>query len=89
MFPEGIDSESFVRQWKFKCDKGTLLNVQRQDKIQISFALRKNKDISRDQLFDVLDWNIDRKANEEQLAKEAEMIAKAMAAGGGPPKGHK
>jgi hypothetical protein len=89
MFPEGIDSESFVRQWKFKCDKGTLLNVQRQDKIQISFALRKNKDISRDQLFDVLDWNIDRKANEDQLAKEAEMIAKAMAAGGGPPKGHK
>ena len=89
MIPEGINSEAFVRRWKFKTDKGTLLNVQRQDKLQIAFALRKNHDISRDQLFDILDWNINRKENQEQLQKEAEDMAKAQAAAGAKPGGHK
>ena len=90
LIPDGIDSEQFVRRYKFKCDKGTLLNVQRQDKIQISFALRKNKDLSRKQLFQQLDWNIDLKANDEELMEEAKQIAQAMAAAGIQPgaKGH-
>lgn len=87
MIPEGPDSEAFVRRWKFKCDKGTLLNVQRQDKIQISFALRKNHDLSRDQLFDQLDWNINRKENEAQLMEEAKQMAMAQAAAGAKPGG--
>jgi hypothetical protein len=82
MIPDGVQSEAFVRRFRFKCDKGTLLNVARQDKLQIAFALRKNHDISRDQLFDALDWNIDRKANKDQLQEEAEAMAKAQAAAG-------
>lgn len=88
LIPEGINSEAFVRRWRFKCDKGTLLNVQRQDKIQISFALRKNRDLSRKKLFEVLDWNINEEENDAELAKEAEMMAKAQAAAGIKP-GHK
>ena len=89
LIPEGIDSESYVRRFHFKTDKGTLLNVQRQDKIQIAFGLRKGKEISRNQLFDILDWNINRAKNEEELMEEAQKMAQAMAASGVQPKGHK
>jgi hypothetical protein len=87
MIPEGINSEAFVRRWHYKTVKGTLLNVQRQDHVQIAFALRKNHDISRDQLFDKLDWNINREENEKQLQKEAEAMAAAQAAAGVKPGG--
>ena len=89
LIPEGINSESFVRRFRFKCDKGTLLNVQRQDKIQVGFALRKNHDLSRKGLFTLLDWNINQEENDAELAKEAEAMAKAQAAGGGKPGGKK
>jgi hypothetical protein len=89
LIPDGINSESYVRRFKFKCDKGTLLNVQRQDKIQIGFALRKNHDISRNQLFDLLDWNIDREKNQQELADEQAAVAKAMQAAGVQPGKHK
>ena len=89
LIPDGINSESYVRRFKFKSDKGTLLNVQRQDKIQIGFALRKNHDISRNQLFDLLDWNIDREKNQQELADEQAAVAKAMQAAGVQPGKHK
>lgn len=89
LIPDGINSESFVRRYRFKSDKGTLLNVQRQDKIQMAFALRKNHDLSRKGLYTVLDWNIDQEANDAELQKEAEAIAKAQAAAGAKPGGHK
>lgn len=84
LIPSGINSEEFVRQWHFECERGSLLNVNRQDKVQIGFALRKNHDLSRPQLFKLLDWNIDQEANDAELAKEAQAMAGAMAA-----KGHK
>lgn len=90
LIPDGINSESFVRRYRFKCDKGTLLNVQRQDKIQISFALRKNHDLSRKKLFEQLDWNINVEENDAELQDEAKAQAQAMAAAGiQPGKGHK
>lgn len=81
MIPADVDSEAFVRSWHFKTDKGTLLNVQRQDKLQIAFALRKNHDISRKQLFKILEWNINEQENDDELAKEAEAMAMAQASG--------
>jgi hypothetical protein len=86
--PQGIDSEEYVRRFHFKCDKGTLLNVQRQDRIQIAFVLRKLKDLSRENLFNILDWNINQDQNSKQLAEEAAQMAQAMG-GAPPPKGHK
>lgn len=82
MVPEGIQNEAYVQRWRLTTEKGTLLNVQRQDKIQISFALRKNHDISRDILFEELGWNIDKAKNEAGLQKEAEAMAAAQAAAG-------
>jgi hypothetical protein len=82
LIPDGIDSESFVRRHQFKCDKGTLLNVQKQDKIQIGFALRKGRDLSRKGLYELLDWNIDLAKNDKELAEEAQAQAQAMAAAG-------
>jgi hypothetical protein len=86
--PQGIDSEEYVRRFHFKCDKGTLLNVQRQDRIQIAFVLRRLKDLSRENLFNILDWNINQDQNSKQLAEEAAQMAQAMG-GAPPPKGHK
>jgi len=88
LIPEGINSEAYVRRFHFKCDPGTLLTVQRQDKVQISFALRKNKDLSRKKLYETLDWNINLKENDAELAEEMAAQAKAMAAAGIQPGGH-
>ena len=88
LIPAGIDSEAFVRRWKFECDKGTLLNVQRQDRVQISFALRKNHDMSRKKLLEQLDWNINIAENDAELAEEAKAMAEAMAAAGVKPGQH-
>lgn len=82
LIPAGMNEESFVRRHQFKSDKGTLLNVQRQDKIQMGFALRKNHDLSRKGLYRLLDWNINQAENEQELQEEAQQMAQAMAAAG-------
>jgi hypothetical protein len=82
LIPEDVNSEAFVRRWRFKCDKGTLLNVQRQDRIQIAFALRKGRDLSRERLLDIVELNIDREKNKEELAAEGQAMAGAVAAKG-------
>lgn len=91
MIPDGTKPEAFVRQYGFACERGSLLGFERKDKIQVGFALRKNKDLSRDGLYDLLDWNFDRKRNEAELMDEAKQMAAAMAAAGVQPggKGHK
>jgi hypothetical protein len=88
LIPEGINSEAFVRRFSLKCNKGTLLNVQRQDRVQISFALRKAKDLSRKGLFRELDWNINQEQNDAELSEEMKAQAQAMAAAGVQPGGH-
>ena len=87
MIPDGFTGEDFVRRWHFFADKGSLLNVQHQEKIPIAFAMRKQRDISRDTLFDILDWNIDRKKNADELAEEGKTLMAAQAAA--HAKGHK
>ena len=87
LIPEGVNSEAFVRRYHFACDKGSLLNIQRQDKVQVAFALRKNHDLSRAGLYRLLDWNLNTKENDAELAEEAKMQAQAMAAAGVQP-GH-
>jgi hypothetical protein len=90
LIPHGMSSEAFVRRWQFKCDKGSLLNIQRQDKLRVALALRKNRDLSRKRVFKILDWNINEKENDAELAEEAKMMAAAHPAGAAPEgKGHK
>jgi len=89
LIPEGQDSEAFVRRWRYETDRGTMLGVERSDRTQVAFALRKNHDLSRKQLFKQLDWNINQKENDEELQAEAEAMAKAQAAAGVKPGAHK
>ena len=88
LIPDGIDSESFVRRYHFKTEKGSLLNVAHQEKIPIVMAMRKGRDLSRKQMFKFFNWNINQKENDQELQEEAEAQAKAQAAAGGG-KGHK
>ena len=88
LIPQGINSEAFVRRFGLKCDRGSLLNVQRQDKIQIAFALRKIHDLSRSGLYRILDWNLNQQENDAELAEEAKAIAQAQAAAGVKPGAH-
>ena len=78
LIPDGINSESFVRRYHFKTEKGTLLNVMKKEKISMAGALRKSHDLSRTQLFKILDWNIDQAANDAELAKEQQGAAAAQ-----------
>lgn len=87
LIPEGIDSEAFVRRWKFKSDRGTLLNVQQQERLPVAFALRKGRDLSRPKLFEMLNWNINQKENDAELLEEAKQMAAMMPPK--PGKGHK
>jgi hypothetical protein len=87
MVPDGVNSESFVRRYHFRTERGSLLNGQKQEKTQIAFALRKNHDLSRTQVFKILDWNIDLEANNKELAEEAKAMAEAQAAAGVKPGG--
>jgi hypothetical protein len=91
MLPAGIRSEEYIRKWHFACEKGSQLNFQKQDRIQVGFALRKNRDLSRRKLFQMLDWNINQEENTLELLDEMVQVAKAMGAAGIQPggKGHK
>lgn len=89
MIPDGTSPESFIRKYKFECERGTLFNFQKQDRVQVGFALRKNKDLSRPGLYRMLDWNINLKQIEAELQEEMEAQAKAMAAAGIQPGQHK
>lgn len=87
LIPAGINSESYVQKYHFECEKGSLLGFQRKDKIAMAGALRRTKDLSRKKLFQILDWNINLEENDEELAKEAQQMALAMAAAGVQPGG--
>lgn len=87
MIPDGIDSEAFVRRYHFGTEKGSLLGAQKQERTPIVFAMRKNHDLSRHQVFKFLDWNINEAENDAELQKEAEAMAKAQAAAGVAPGG--
>jgi hypothetical protein len=88
LIPDGIQSEAFVRRYHYKTERGTLLHIQQQERIPVALAMRKGRDLSRKQVFKLLNWNIDLAANDEELKQEAAAMAQAQA--GAPPKaGHK
>lgn len=91
MIPAEMSGEQFVRRYHFRTEKGSLLNAQQQEKIQIAFAMRKGRDLSRKQVFKILKWNINEADNDKELAEEAKAMADAQAAAGVKPggKGHK
>lgn len=90
LLPRGIEPEEFVRKATFSIRKGSLLSIEKAEKIPIAFQLRKQGDLSRHGLYRFLDTNIDLKKNDEELKAEmAEKAAIAVAAGALQSKGHK
>jgi len=87
MIPADMSGEQFVRRYHFRTEKGSLLNAQQQEKIQMAFAMRKGRDLSRKQLFKVVKWNINEEENDKELEEEAKAMAEAQAAAGGKPGG--
>ena len=80
--PKGMEPEEFVRKANFTIRRGSLLSIEKSEKIQFAFALRKQHDLSRHMLLEFLDANIDIQKNDEQLKQEmAEKAAIAQAAG--------
>ena len=90
--PQGMEPEEFVKSVNFSIRKGTILGIEKAEKTPIVFALRKNKDLSRKNVFRFLDANIDVDRNDRELKEEmAEqaMIAQAAGALGGGGGKHK
>lgn len=80
--PKGMTGESFVSKVGFSVRKGSLLAIEKEDKVPVAFALRKQGDMSRRGLYRILDENIDVGKVEKELKEEAaEKIALAGAAG--------
>jgi len=77
---KGIEPEEFVRQVLFEIRKGSLLGIEKNDEVQIGFALRKMGDISRKALWRKLGLS---KAQQEQIEAEllVEMQQKVAVAG--------
>jgi hypothetical protein len=92
LMPKGMEPEEFVRRCNFSIRKGSLLAIEKNDEIQIAFALRKQKDLSRKGLYRKLDANIDVKQIEDELLEEAKIniqLAGAAAQTTGKGHGHK
>ena len=87
MIPEGVNSEAFVRRFTMSCEPGSLLNLDKRDKLPLALNLRKAHDISREQVLKIADLGIDLAENEQQLQLEAQKMAQAMQAA--PKKGGK
>jgi len=86
----GMEPEKFVKQMVFSIRKGSLLNIEKQDELQIAFGLRKAGDISRKGLYRKMGVpKSDVERIEAELKEEAaEKIAMAGAAGALQHKGH-
>jgi len=90
LMPKGMEPEDFVRSVSFTIRRGSVLAIEKQEKMPIVFALRKNKDLSRKNVFRFLDENIDVDQNNAELKEEmAEQAVIAQAAGALGGKGHK
>lgn len=77
---QGMQPEEFVRSVVFEIRKGSLLNIEKSDEVQIGFALRKMGDISRKSLLRKLGL---KKAQIEEIEAELaiEMQQKVAVAG--------
>lgn len=75
LVPAGMEPESYARKFKFKIERGSLLSVQRVERINFALKLRAMRDMSRHNLFRILDINIDVNKNDQELLEEAKQMA--------------
>lgn len=75
LVPADVKPETYSRKFKFNIEQGTLLNVQKTERINMALKLRAMQAISLKQLYKILDFNIDVKKNEDELIEEAKLRA--------------
>ena len=81
--PKGMKPEDFVRRFMFIIKPGSTLAVEKNERIQHAFTLRKMGDLSSRGLFRILDQNFSWDRNKEELLEEARLkllVAAANAA---------
>lgn len=71
--PEGMAPENFVRQFTGAIKRDTMLQSQKDNKIQVAFALRKMGDLSAKNLYKLLDINFNYEENKRELLEEARL----------------
>jgi hypothetical protein len=69
----GLKPEEFVRRYQFVIRPDSTLATQRESKIPIALALRKQGDISSQELMRRLDPNFDFERNKKELIEEAKV----------------
>jgi len=82
----GTRPEEVVRKFQFSIRPGSALTFDKETRVQMAAVLRRTGDLSRKNLFRVLDANVDMDQNERELKEEAldklklAMLANAAAA---------
>lgn len=71
MVSGGMAPEEFVRKFQFTIKPGSALSFEKETRIQMAAILRRNGDLSRNNLFRALDVNLDLKQNDAELLEEA------------------
>lgn len=84
LVPHGMEPEAYARKFKFRIERGSLLSVQRTERINYAIKLFAMRAMSLQQLYRILDLNID----VPRMMKEMLEEAKAIAAVKGPPPPH-
>lgn len=71
--PGGSRGEDFVQGFDFAVRPGSTLSIDKADKVQTAFALRKLGDLSAKNLFRALDNNFNYAQNKDELIEEAKL----------------
>ena len=69
----GMKPEEFVRRFQFTVKPDSTLSSQRDGKVAIAMALRKQGDLSSKRMFTYIDPNFDYESNEMELIREAKI----------------
>lgn len=84
LVPHGMEPESYARKFKFRIERGSLLSTQRLERVNYAIRLFSMKAMSLQQLYRILDLNIDVNRMVAEMIEEAKVM-QAMA----PPKAGK
>lgn len=78
MVPHGMEPEAYARKFKFRIERGSLLSTQHTEKVNYAIRLAAGGMMSIQQLYRVLDLNIDVTRMLEEMKEEAQ-IKQALA----------
>lgn len=82
LVPHGMEPEAYARKFKFRIERGSLLSTQRLERINYAIRLFSMKAMSLQQLYRILDLNINVDKMIGEMVEEAKLV-QAIA----PPKG--